>query len=355
MEAWLSPMLCDERQDIPQGDDWVIERKLDGWRAIIHRTATDVRLYGGRNGSDYSGKVPYLEGVVSRLPHDTAVDGELVSPVGFSSVQSVMRRNGEHEPSTSSPPLKLVLFDILRVQGTDVRSLPWSERRAMLEACEFNGPLVFTSEVFDADERIHEGFLAEGEEGSVAKKVTGKYRSGSRSPDQVKIKPQSTLDAKVTGFKPGTPGSEFDGTLGALEFEVIDDVGKGAKSRCSGFDRKLRDEIWNDQTEWIGAIIEVKHHGLSQTGVPRHPQFLRRRDDRSPAPAPAKKKAPPRASNGERRNRNYVAMGDTKLVRTLHELQVCSGEGYERAENKHRGRDEELAVCIGIAKSRGLA
>jgi hypothetical protein len=49
-----------------------------------------------------------------------------------------------------------------------------------------------------------------------------------------------------------------------------------------------RREITANPERWLGTVVEIKHHGLSADGVPRHPQFLRRRDDRS-TQAPVKR------------------------------------------------------------------
>jgi ATP-dependent DNA ligase len=352
MEPWLQPMLCDVADDVPVGDDWIIERKLDGWRALVHRTEHRVKLYGGRNASDYTGKLPYIEGVVARLPHDSVLDGEIVAPAGWGSVQGEMRRNGPHEPSSTSPPLLYVVFDVIRIQGQDVRSLTWTERRALLDAAKFRGPLVFTSEAVEADPRVHQLWLDEGFEGSVAKRIDSRYRSGQRSPSWVKIKPQTTAEAKVVGFKPGTPGSEFDGTLGALEFELLDN---GAQSRCSGMDRALRDEIWANQADWLDATIEIKHHGIGDSGKPRHPQFLRRREDRDPAPAPAPAPRAPRANSAPgNRPRNYKAMKPEKLANCLAELEGGYGDAFDRAEFKHTGHANELRLAIEAARSKGI-
>lgn len=359
MEAWLKPMLCEEASEVPEGDEWVIEPKLDGWRIIAHRNANDVHVYGGRNASDYTGKLPYIEGVLARLPVDTAVDGELMADEGGSGgVQSVMFANGEHDPSPASPPLKLILFDVLRVDGQDVRSLPWQERRALLEAAKFRGPLVYTSKPVPASADAHDQFLADGLEGSVAKHTGRKYRSGSRSDAYVKIKPQTTADAIVRGFKPGT-GSRSGG-VGAFEIEMLDEHGNpnGVRTRVgSGFTDALRAEIDADNAAWLDARIEIAHHGLGKTGKPRHPVFLRRRDDLTAPPAQPKPKRPratgSRAAGGAR-PRNYGAMGDAKLAQCVAELRGGYGDATERAENKHTGLANELRLAEEAAKNKGL-
>jgi len=367
MDAWLKPMLCTAVDDVPEGDEWVLERKEDGWRGIFHRDANGVRLYGGRNGTDYTGKVPYLEAMFHRLPDDTAIDGELIGAHGDNSVvQSVMFRNGEHDLSTSDP-LRFVAFDITRCDGQDVRALTWTERRALLEQAGFNGPLVMTADVFESTRKMYEALLDAGAEGVVCKRIESKY-TPDRSKAWVKIKPTMTLDAQVTGFEPGTKGSEFEGTLGALKIEI---AGSGVKAKVgTGFDRSTRDQIWatrmQDVGSWLGDIIEVRCQSVTPAGKPKFPRFSRRRDDLMPAgtsapgqpiastkPKAAKPKGVPQNSGGVR-SRNYKAMGEAKLVQSILEMRGGYGDATDRAERKHTGLANELALAEAVAAEKGV-
>lgn len=356
MESWLKPMLCDTPavEIVPLGDDWIMERKLDGWRGIVHRTATGVKLYGGRNGSDYTGRVPYIEDVLHRLPDDTIIDGELVAPAGWGDVQGTMTRTskGPHVPTAADPPLNYVVFDVIRVAGTDVRPLEWRERRAMLVAAGLNGPLVFTSEVFPPDQALHEKWVADGGEGSVCKRVTSSYQSGARSRDWPKCKPQTTDEAKIIGFKPGKVGGSWDGKVGAFEVEMLDPPCAKTTVKC-GDDARHHDATDHPEN-WLGKIIEIKHHGLSaSTGKPRHPQFFRLREDRTPAAAPrtARTSAPPR--NGKPWTRNYGAMG-SKIIGILAELEGGYGDAYQRVLDRGGDLDQHIRACRAAAEAKGF-
>lgn len=362
MEPWMKPMLCD-RADSLDGFDpatWAAEAKMDGWRAICHvgtpiggdvANGLEVKVYGGRNASDYSGQVPYLEVALAQaLPPDSVVDGELLSSSGWGGVQGAMTRNGCGDQS-----IYIVIFDVLRVDGQDVRKFPWTDRRQLVEAIQTSDK-VRVSPVFEPSEAKLDAVLQAGFEGLVLKRKSSRYVN-SRSPSWVKVKPQETAEAKVIGFKPGQ--GSFAGMIGAIEFEMLD---TGAKSRCSGFDMALRREITANQDQWLGQIIEIKHHGIGKEGKPRHPQYLRRRDDRTAsevtggnnAISPPPKKRTRRSDVPQYRMRNYGAMNDAKLLRCVAELEARAGDAYERCVSKGGDPAADLAEARRVAAEREL-
>jgi ATP-dependent DNA ligase len=124
MDARWKPMLCEPAEAMPTSPDgWVLEPKFDGWRAIVHLGDNGVVLYGGRNGNSYSGQVPYIEqALADNLPPNTVLDGELIHPDGWGSVQSAMTTRG------GLPGITFVAFDVLAVNANDVRALEWENR-----------------------------------------------------------------------------------------------------------------------------------------------------------------------------------------------------------------------------------
>lgn len=351
MESWMKPMLCDRAPSLDGFDaaTWAAEPKMDGWRAICHGNGNGVRVYGGRNGSDYSGQVPYLERALeAALPPDTCVDGELLSRGGWGGVQGAMTRHGCGDDS-----IYIVIFDVLRVQGEDVRKFPWEQRRRLVEAIR-TSEKVRVSPVFEPAQDLLDTVLQTGFEGLVLKRRSSRYVNG-RSPAWVKIKPQETAEAKVIGFKPGQ--GLFAGLIGAIEFEMLEEP--HARSRCSGFDMALRREITANQQAWLGQIIEIKHHGIGREGKPRHPQYLRRRDDRTVTAVTTPNSAPPkkptrRSDVPQYRMRNYAAMADAKLLRCIDELANGEGDAYERCASKGGDPQADLEVARQAARERGI-
>lgn len=276
MESWLKPMLCGSADAVPSEGDWQIEPKLDGWRYVTWNTGRGVLSYGGRDGSDYSRKVPQLDDFMRLLPVDSALDGELIDPArGWNGVQSAMT-----DSHMVGNELVYVAFDVLRLGGIDARAQPLRERRLLLqEIMEKYLPnewVTYTPIINEMPDPL-QWALDSGFEGVVCKQDFSPYQSGMRSPFWRKVKPQSTDEAIVVGFKPGK--GSFEGLIGAIEFEMCD--APNVRSRCSGMDMRTRKHMTEHPDEWIGKIIEIKHHGRGESGKPRHPQFHRRRDDRT--------------------------------------------------------------------------
>jgi len=340
-------MLCQQVDVVPEGLEWILEPKFDGWR-IIAEFGERTRLLGGRNGTDYSGQLPYLDAALASLPPDTAVDGELISERGFSDVGSIMRSSRAHRPSAGSSALTFVVFDVLRLAGQDVRSRPWHERRALLEALTF-GSGVTVSPSGPATAAAHERLLALGMEGSVCKRRESRY-VGAKSPAWVKVKPQTSDEATVVGFKPGTVGGSFDGMVGAFEVEMLG-TGVATTVKCGTVAR--HQEATDHPERWLGVVIELAHHGIdAKSGVPRHPQFLRRRDDRVAAATPAPREASIKGGSTVRM-RNYGAMKDPKLLACIDQLRE-GGDARDRVEAQGGDVVENIEAAEAVARDRKL-
>lgn len=354
MDTWLRPMLADTVDVVPEGDDWVIEGKLDGWRVIVHHGRSGaVRVYGGRNGNLYSGQVPYIEETLARLlPPETAIDGELIgrgTAGTMGDVQSIMTMGIPHVPHPAIPALTYVVFDIIQLEGEDLRTLPWTARREKLEAVlSKGGAHVALSPYCPSTIAQHEEFLKLGLEGSVCKRRDSRYFN-RRTAAWVKCKPQDTDEAKIVGFKDGKKGSGMEGKVGAFKLEMIP---SGAKTTVKCGTQERHDEATRERDgvslstdkPWLNTIIEVTHLGLGPTGVPRSPQFGCRRDDRTESPReqqmreaanPRTARKPPEPGAG--RMRNYGAMLQPKLERCLRELRAGVGEAHDRCLNGGSG------------------
>lgn len=267
--------------------DAILEPKYDGIRLLIHRAADGVKLYA-RSGNSKTGKLPAIEAELAALPVDTWLDGEAVAfnadgTQDWGGAQSCLGSTA----GNGSEKIRLVIFDLLAHGGLDARSLPLRNRRELLDAVIASGNFtrVEASTTLPATEESHEALLELGFEGSMVKHLDAAYQSGRRSPSSLKLKSTDTVDAVITGFKPGAPDSWIaaEGLIGAIEFEHYAEDGTAIPGRCSGMTVAKRREISADRDALINTVIEVSYMTRMPSGTLRHPQYKRLRTDKTAA------------------------------------------------------------------------
>jgi ATP-dependent DNA ligase len=343
MDARWKPMLCTPADLMPEdSDQWVLEPKFDGWRAIVVIEPTGVTLIGGRNGKTYTGQVPYIEdGLRLALPPNTVLDGELIHPTGWGAVQSAMTTKG------GGPGLTFVCFDVLQVNGNDLRGLPWENRRQVLEMVDPWPAHAYLTPTGTATAETHIKMLDLGMEGSVVKRRASIYE-GRRSPSWLKLKAIASEDCQIIGFEDGKNGRS--GEVGA----IVVKLDSGVTTTASGMTDDMRKDMLANPDNYLGKIVEIVHNGVLDSGKLRHPRFKRLRDDRSPVPAP-QKAAPAKRRASSPRMRNYKAMGDAKLRGCVAELNGRYGDAFNRAMNDTNfSADDHLAAAREAARAKGL-
>jgi ATP-dependent DNA ligase len=353
MAAPFKPMLCHDAKDgLPtDASEWALEGKFDGWRTLVSING-DVGLYGGRNGATYTGKVPYIEeSLRAALPPDTLVDGELISASGTAGgVQTIMAAGGAHKPNAFSPALTLVVFDVILLNGADVKALPYSNRRSLLEMIQWPTH-TYLSPVGECSEANHQRMLELGLEGSVLKRRTSPYMPGARSRDWLKMKFVDSEDCEIIGFEQGE-GASNQHQLGAFVVKLP----TGVETTIKIPTKRDVEAVTADPDAFRGRIVEVAHNGVMASGKLRHPRFLRWREDRDkPQPAPkAKPKRKPRAR--QKSMRNYNAMGNDKLMACIAELNGGYGDAYQRVQTGQYAGDltEHIVTATAVARVKGL-
>ena len=203
LDGPIAPMLCSPCRELPAGEGWVLEPKWDGIRAIAHVTDSGPRLFT-RHGRGHHHRFPRINAALADLPVGTVLDGELacLQPLGdgrarcrFDGVSAFMVARAPHRPDADGLTVTLMVFDALAVAGADLRAAPWAQRRARLE--ELLGGAdraVRLTPVLDLNPSLHAALVADGWEGTVAKRTSGRYRCGHRSSSWVKLKSPATRD-----------------------------------------------------------------------------------------------------------------------------------------------------------------
>lgn len=200
MPAVIEPQLATLVERHPTAGDWSYEIKFDGYRMLARLENGIVNLIT-RNGHDWTTRMPRLREALETLPADTAwIDGEAVvldaaGKPDFNALQNAFDRR-------STADIVLFVFDLLWLNGTDVRAQPLRARRALLRKLmeEVASPLIRFSEDFAEDPASLVASACKMKlEGIIGKRADARYRSG-RSPDWIKIKCTSRQEFVVGGF-----------------------------------------------------------------------------------------------------------------------------------------------------------
>ncbi|MGZ8422695.1 MAG: DNA ligase D [Nitrospira sp.] len=241
-EKWVVPQLATLVTASPEGKEWVHELKYDGYR-ILCRLQNNTATLWTRNGHDWSAKLPHIAAAAGDLPVKTAwLDGEVVAllPDGRVSFQTLQNAFDSHSDSN----LVYFVFDLLYLDGYDLRPAPLIERKRLLSALfKDNSPSAL---VQYSDHITGEGEVAfaeacrSGMEGLVAKRADASYVAG-RNRNWVKVKCGRRQEFVIGGF---TDPSGSRTAFGALLLGVYDAQGrlKFAGRTGTGFsDRSLNE------------------------------------------------------------------------------------------------------------------
>ncbi len=312
--AKLKPMLATLEPAPFSRRGWVFEIKYDGYRLLAGRSgggrpsaAPKVHLRY-RSGLDATALFPDLALAIRSLPFDgLLLDGEVVvlDPSGRPSFQALQQRARLSRPldvqrAAARQPATLFAFDLLALEGYDLRPLPLAERKAILrEVLPPHGPVRFVDHIDDRGEDFYREIERMDLEGMVAKRANAPYRGG-RSQAWVKVRAAATGDFAVVGFtRPKGSRAGF----GALHVAVAAEdgslvyagrIGTGFDERkletlrsslepfrrpepaCSGGVPKGDEHIWVEPQQ----VIEARYTEYTRDGHLRHPVFVRIRDDK---------------------------------------------------------------------------
>jgi hypothetical protein len=125
--GFIVPAQPVEREAPPAGADWVHEIKHDGYRMIVRRDGDSVRLYS-RKAIDWTTRLPAIaKGAAVLKAKSFTIDGEavVVGPDGLTDFEA-LRRRGAGEVAV------LYAFDLIELDGSDLRNLPIETRKATL-------------------------------------------------------------------------------------------------------------------------------------------------------------------------------------------------------------------------------
>lgn len=188
--------------ELPAGADWLYEIKFDGYRALIVKDGSRVRLLSRRH-SDLSDQYPTIRTAAGRIRANQAIlDGEVVAldRAGRPSFQALQNR------ASRDITLAYFAFDVLHLDGIDLLSRPLDERKAALEALVEQQSGLQLSRAFAAERTFVDAARGMGLEGVVAKRRLSRYEPGQRSGAWRKFKLERSQEFVVGGYRPAGAG-----------------------------------------------------------------------------------------------------------------------------------------------------
>ncbi len=295
--AFVAPQLARVAASVPVGTEWRHELKFDGYRLIAVKRDGDVTLYT-RNQLDWTDRFGDLAAHLDDLTeHDFVLDGEVVvfdakGRTRFGELQAALQ-------SGRSDRLVFVAFDLLHLDGANLRGQPLSQRFAALTALIGDGTeRIRPSKVWDADEgaELFRQARANGLEGIVSKKSGGRYLEGTRR-DWLKSKCRARQEFVICGYTAPKGSLRGFGALLLASFEKgklipRGKVGTGFTQRerlrlVRRFEPLVTDQPTLPTTEprvtWLRPelVAEIEFAEITRDGAIRQGGFLGLREDKS--------------------------------------------------------------------------
>ncbi len=305
MPGFFAPMGANLTDRLPNGKEWIFEVKWDGVRGLCHIDAGKLTIYT-RNDNHCEKQYPELQVLPHYIDAETAIlDGEIVvlDDRGISHFEMIQPRIHLKDANAVAKlaqknPVHLYVFDLLYLNGFDMRRVPLIERRKLLQQVVKPFSLLRISEYFEnSGEELLDAARQSGLEGLIAKCATSVYES-RRSPNWLKLKLTFEQEFVIAGYTPGE--RDYFGSL-ALGFYENGNLNY-AGNVGTGFNSRNLAELWSllepvttsknpfakaDKiprgTVWVKPelVAQIKFANWTDDKKLRAPVYLGLRDDKA--------------------------------------------------------------------------
>jgi bifunctional non-homologous end joining protein LigD len=300
ISGYIEP--CDPtlRAHPPRGDGWAYEIKADGYRAQLHVKDGDVTAYS-RTGYDWNEQFASIVNAARRLKTKSAIiDGEAVvyGAGGLPDFQQLRRELGARK----SERVRYHAFDLLYLDGYDLRAAAYVERKRLLERLLKAAPetFIYVEHVVADGEEIYRHACRLGLEGLIAKRTDAPYRSG-RQETWLKLKCKTSETFPIVAFveklgaHPRKVSSLYVGRRDNGKLVYAGKVGTGyteitareLRERLDPLIRRtspLDTPVTKPKATWVEPSVEaeVEYGALTDDGLLREAVFKGLRDDLAP-------------------------------------------------------------------------
>jgi bifunctional non-homologous end joining protein LigD len=295
---FMPPELATLADAVPEGREWVHEVKFDGYRTLAMIDQGEVHLMT-RSGLDWTPKYRAIADELKTLDVGQAyIDGEIVAvtPEGMSSFQTLKNELGAER----SENLQYYVFDLLVIDGEDLRRLPLLERKArlkaMIERQNLHNRVIYSEHFTEGVEFLPRACSLEME-GIISKRGDSPY-SGKRSEAWLKVKCHKRQEFVIVGYTDSGAGRSFRslllGYFDGDELRFAGKVGTGFNADSLADIRRKLDAIKEipkpfkklppdvGRGTWVEPklVCEVEFTEWTDEGRLRHPSFQGLREDK---------------------------------------------------------------------------
>ena len=313
MPTAIQPMLASIEENPFDNPNWLFEIKWDGYRVISFVENGNVRMVS-RNQNDLGPRYPELRELPNLIQAKTAIlDGEVVvldeqGRPSFSLMQqrTGIRAHGRQAAPRADLPIIYYVFDLIYLDGYDLRRVALDERKRVLRQVLSSGELVrYSDHHAGQGVALFQAAKQKGLEGIVAKKCNSCYEE-RRSRDWLKIKITQTVDCVVGGYTDPEGARQYFGSLALglyndkKQLVHVGNAGTGFDQATLRQISEVLKELEIGKNPFTGSVdarnvhwvkpervAEVKFsewtHETSEGGLKlRAPVFLGLRDDKNP-------------------------------------------------------------------------
>ncbi|MEY9632345.1 bifunctional non-homologous end joining protein LigD [Bradyrhizobium japonicum] len=258
MPGFIKPQLATLRNTAPSGDQWVHEIKYDGYRVQLHINGDDRKAFT-RNGLNWTKRFSVIAGAFD-IPLQAIVDGEVVvvheSRPNFSELQADLARGDQDR-------LLYYAFDLLWLDGKDLRKAPQIERKRLLKELigehGLEAPVLYSEHLVGDGQAMFEHASKLNYEGIISKRADAPYRS-DRNEGWFKVKTVQREKFPVVGFikDPTGVAALYLGKQEGKELRYMGKVGTGWSRTKSAEIRKALDTVVSPKQKLTEAIKKPK-------------------------------------------------------------------------------------------------
>jgi bifunctional non-homologous end joining protein LigD len=287
--GFIEPALASSIEWVPSGARWIHEIKFDGYRVQLHIANEGVRVFT-RNGHDWTNRFKKIANEAFLISARSAIiDGEVVVPAADGSTDFSVLQN---QLNGKSDKIVMVAFDLLYLNGYDLRKMPLVERKALLKKLIAKTAIQY-SESFEVDgPELFKHACGIGLEGVVSKVRDSKYTSG-RGNDWVKKTCAQRETLSIAGF--AMKGNKFDGLYvgrregdeliyaGKVDHGFDNEIAKDLQARLKPLIRRAQPYTKKiaHRATWVEPMLlaEIEYRAKFAGGKVRHPVFKGLRED----------------------------------------------------------------------------